>query len=557
MNVERLVGGLIKKRRVSSNRMPPPRPLFSCHLDSQRFFFPLYAVEPSATAVILPFTWVSYRCSRAAINRFGTAPCANIRSANLDQQRKGNQNHSPLQFIMQASSHTFAPSAFDEPGGGLGSAFTLSRVAAARIIQAWVRRRREQQYAHRLLLCLHVAKAARAPADLYGVHSVSPPASPEVREATSSSPCPIECGVADDECFFNWLYETVVVYESALRLENYTRRLLVDEFFATNDVARGASQTTRQVLQQRHPALRSLPLSLEAMQPAVADRVSVPQLPSDSTITAAERLQTYLSPELFAWWRTSQESSKASASVATAAPTRTNAADGDVGSRTPMPLQSNQSDAQTDADVQSEESETMYAEADDQEEEGNSNEATLNAAYARERESADRVAFLRAQQATMAGCPPDFATCNGGQLADVALANASSTSLPEKDDVSLVVQPVLCGVARRRCRGTHEPLEAGSSRKISSAVVKESLPLGAEATTHMCAVCELGGVVARPPSEGNSAAEWREEDELHACAACHALVHSYCASPGDTTDTYYCCSHCPSSGGRTGAGDAG
>ncbi|KAG5484458.1 hypothetical protein LSCM1_07827 [Leishmania martiniquensis] len=457
---------------------------------------------------------------------------------------------------MQAWSRTFAPSAFDEPGGSRRNAFALSRAAAARIIQAWVRRRREQKFAHRLLLCLHVMKIARSPDAACGVESVSPPASSTLRSAASSLSCPIECGESDDERLFAWLYETVVAYELALQLENNTRRLFADELLATNDEAREASQTTRHVLRQRRPALRSLPLSFEMMEPAVADRGSAPQLPADSTMTAAERLQTYLSPELFAWWRTSAGSSTVGAEVAAAASPHTTATAGNAGPQAPIPLQREKSNAHMDAASQSDESETVYIELDDQEEEMGSNEAALNAAYARERELADRAAFFTAQQATMAGCPPDFAARDSGQSADVPMANAPSTSLPESNDISLVVQPVLGGVAQRRCGGTHEHREAEPSVATSSVVVEGSLQVGAEATASMCAVCELSGVVAKPRIGGNNAAEW-QEDELHRCGACHALVHSHCASPGTTTAFYFCCSHCASSGGVAPTGDAG
>ncbi|TPP43140.1 hypothetical protein CGC21_9965 [Leishmania donovani] len=445
---------------------------------------------------------------------------------------------------MPASSRAFAPSAFDEPSSSHLGAFAPSRVAAARIIQAWVRRRREQQYAHRLLMCLHVMKVARTPDEPHCEDSVNPSASTTLPSATTSSSCPVEHGVPDEESRFTRLYEAVVEYESALRVENYTRRRLLDECCATSDAARRASQRTCRMLRQRHPALRSLSPTIEGMRSAGADRTLAARLLADSAMPAAERLKAYLSPALFAWWCASQGPSTSSAQVTAAAPLPTSAVASDVRPQPPPPLHTDESVAEVDEGAHGEGLEALYMDVVGQEGPANNREAAVNASYTREREAADRAALLRAQQATMAGRPCGFAAHGGAPSTDVLLGNASSLP-PEEDDISLVLQPVLGGVAPRRGRGILEHLESEPSVTTSSATVDEScLQVGRETATRTCAVCELSGVFAGPHSRCINAVELQEEDELHPCGTCGALVHSYCACSGTTADTHYCCSHC-------------
>nr|CAJ2468905.1 unnamed protein product [Leishmania braziliensis] len=423
-----------------------------------------------------------------------------------------------------------------------------SRAAAARTIQVWLRRRRELQYAHRLLLCLHVVKVLRSPDQLHCSDSVNPLVFLALGGVTSSSSCSVEHGAPVEESLFTRLYETVVEYESALRLENYTRQLLFEEYCATSDAARLASQTMRHMLQQRHPALRPLSLSVEVMQQAVAGFTSAPQLTADSTMTAAEKLQAYLSPAHFAWWRTSQVPSIVSASVPTAAPLHTNGMVSNVRPQPPLPLRIEHSNTHAAESPQGERWEPVYMEVDDQEEETSNYEVAVNAAYTREREAAESAALLAAQQATMAGCPTGFTAHDGRQPADVSLYSASSTFLPEEDDISLVVQPVLGCVAQRCCHSVHEYLDAEPSLMPSPVMVTKS-QVGRETTTQVCAVCELDGVVASPYSNCGKAAERWEEDMLHPCDTCGALVHLCCAYSGPTADTHFCCGHCCSGGG--------
>ncbi|CBZ24608.1 hypothetical protein, unknown function [Leishmania mexicana MHOM/GT/2001/U1103] len=384
-------------------------------------------------------------------------------------------------------------------------------------------------------MCLHVMKVARTPEAPHREESTNPSASTALPSATASSSCPVEHGVPDDESRLTRLYEAAVEYESALRVENYTRRLRSDESCGTSDATRLASQRACRMLQRRHPALRSLSLSVEGMHSAEADRTSETQLPADSTMSAANRLQAYLSPAFFAWWCASQEPSTSSAQVAAAAPLHTSTVESNVRPRPPLPLHTAESDAQVDEGAHGEGLVALYMDLVDQEGSANYHEAAVNAAYTREREAADRAALLSAQQTTMAGCPCGFAARGGAPSADAPLGNTSSL-LPGEDDIRLVLQPVLGGVAQRRCRSVQEHPESGPSVTSTSAMADGScLPAGKETTARMCAVCELSGVVA---------VVLQEEDELHPCRTCGALVHSYCACSGTTADAYYCCSHC-------------
>ncbi|CAG9570423.1 hypothetical protein LMJF_12_0170 [Leishmania major strain Friedlin] len=396
---------------------------------------------------------------------------------------------------------------------------------------------------------LHVMKVACTPDERHCENSVNPSSSSTLPSATTSSSCPVEHGVPDEESRFTRLYEAAVENESALRVGNYTRRLLFDEFCATSDATRQASQPTCRMLRQRHPALRSLSLSVEGMHSAGADRTSATQLPADSTMSAAESLQAYLSPALSAWRCASQEPFASSAQVAAAAPLPTSAVASDVRPRSPLPLHIDESDAPVDEGAHGEGLEALYMDVFDQEGPANNHEVAVNAAYTREREAADRAALLSAQQATMAGCPCGFTARGSTPSADVSLSNASSL-LPEEDDISLVLQPVLGGVAQRRGRGIRVHLESEPSVTTSSSMVDASfLQAGRETTTLTCAVCELSGVVGDPHRTCIDAVELQEEDELHPCGTCGALVHSYCACPGTTADTHYCCNPCCPGGG--------
>ncbi|KAG5509819.1 hypothetical protein JKF63_07464 [Porcisia hertigi] len=443
---------------------------------------------------------------------------------------------------MPTSPRLFAPSGFNEGGGGHNGSFRPSRVAAARTIQAWGRRYWEQRHAHRLLLCLHVTKAYRASDYPPSEGSMCQWGYPTAEPTASSGSYPAIRSAPDDESYLARLYETVVKYESALQLENYTRRLLADDFFATSDVAQAASQTTRHMLRQQHSLLRRLSLSVEAMQAAVADGTQALQSPAASTTRVVDKLQVFLTPELFAWWRESQESSTARAQVPATIPQATHVAAMDVGLQPPLPLHVDPNGARIDESPGSESSEAVWMEMDVDE---MNDEAAMNAAYATERDAVEKASLLAAQRATMDSRPQGFVVDDGGRPLDAPLESASLTSLPQGDDISLVVQPVLGGVAQRRPDVLHSQLAT------SSTTANEALDhrlQGRDGESRMCVVCELSGVVANLQSTSDNATETHEEDELHPCSACHALVHRFCACPDGTTNVYYCSSYCYSGG---------
>ncbi|GET86753.1 hypothetical protein, unknown function [Leishmania tarentolae] len=524
---------------MCSNRMPP-------------------ASRPTAGPQPSPFSpsalWHPYGLMRAISARF---PLAAVTSACLPPTPLRSQDHCCprvlrytyllLYCIMSASSRTFAPSAFDEPSGSHRGAFIPSRVAAVRLIQAWVRRRRAQQYAHRLLMCLHVMKIARTPDEQRAEDSVHPLASVTSPSATASSSCPGERDVPDEESRFQKLYEAIMDYEAELRVENHTRQLLSDECDATDHVTRRVSQRACRMLRQRHPVLRSLSRSAEGTCSSRVNRALGTELPADSTMLAAKRLEAYLSPELFAWWCASQEPSTPSAEAATAVPSHTNAMANDMRPQPPRPLLTGESGAEVDEGTHGEGLEALYMDVVAEEEHAKNDEVSMNAAYIREREASDSAALRSAQQATMAGCPCGFAARGGGAPpADVSLGNASS-ALSGEEDISLVLQPALGGVAQRRYRGNQEHLESESSVATRSAVVDGShLQAGRDTTAHVCAVCELNGFVAGQQHRYVGGEEEQEEDELHPCGTCGALVHPYCAWSGTSADTYYyyCSRYC-------------
>ncbi|KAK7197629.1 hypothetical protein NESM_000713900 [Novymonas esmeraldas] len=418
---------------------------------------------------------------------------------------------------MRSPSRVLTPSGYDEPNGSHRAAVAPSRAAAARVIQTWVRRQREQRYAHRLLLCLQVAES------MCGSAASSPPSA---AAGTRAAPRRLPMG----ERVLASLYAAVVEYEAALRLENLTRRLLVEELHSASDAVREASPEARQSLRQRHPALRHLSLSRDAMPSAAAvDETSPAALPAaGATVSAADQLRVYLSPLLFSWWLAAVGPSAASSSADLHVDAAAAAAD--VQPRPPLPLHPPPPSTSHDAEL----ADLGWDDADvEAEEPMDGAEAAANVAYARERAEADRAALLAAQRATVAGCP---------MRDDVeVMSTDAAAAVAAERDVSLVVHPVLGGVAqRRRCGsgdGVDAAMEAGEA---------------AGTAVHMCAVCELDGLLpaadsASPPLQPEVAAA--DDEALLPCRTCQAWVHRYCACHDAVDDVVYCCSHCRTSGG--------